>query len=62
MYSPVTGKVLQVNTTLTQKPSTLNKSAEDAGWICELEVQKDTLQKSNLLTREGYEKFCKGSQ
>jgi glycine cleavage system H lipoate-binding protein len=40
----------------------LNKSAEDGGWICELEVEKEVFQKSNLLNREDYEKFCKGSQ
>lgn len=62
VYSPVTGKVVQVNTVLVQKPSLLNKSAEDQGWICEVEIDSDTLGESNLLSREGYEKFCKSDQ
>lgn len=62
VYSPVTGKVMQVNSSLTQRPSLLNKSAEDSGWICEVETDNSVLEKSNLLSREGYEKFCKGSK
>lgn len=62
VYSPVTGKVVQVNTVLVQKPSLLNKSAEDQGWICEVEIDSNILGEANLLSREGYEKFCKSDQ
>ena len=38
LYSPVTGKVVAVNTDLDSKPEVVNQDPYGAGWIIEIEV------------------------
>ena len=38
IYSPVTGKVLAINTALDSAPETLNSDPYGAGWIFEVEI------------------------
>jgi glycine cleavage system H protein len=38
LFMPVTGKVLEFNTTLTDDPSLINSDAYGAGWIIKIEV------------------------
>lgn len=59
IYCPVTGSVSKVNSAVLQKPSLLNKSPENEGWICEIITHKSELKKSNLLTHQEYLNFCK---
>lgn len=59
VYSPVTGKVVAVNENAKSKPSLINKSPEQDGWLCEVEMTSmDEL--NNLYDGEGYRDFCKG--
>jgi glycine cleavage system H protein len=37
LYSPASGRVLQVNTALTEKPELINQDPYGEGWIFELE-------------------------
>ena len=38
LFMPVTGKVLEFNTTLTDDPSLINSDAYGAGWIIKIEI------------------------
>ena len=47
VYSPVTGKVVAVNSALADKPETINEDAYGEGWM--LVVQPDDLEQLNEL-------------
>lgn len=55
VYSPVTGKVVEVNEALRQSPSSLNQAAETAAWLFRIELSHPR-EMENLLTRESYSK------
>lgn len=59
IYSPVSGKVAQVNDKLEDAPELVNESAEDAGWICKLEVS-DAAELGALMDAAAYAEFLKG--
>lgn len=59
IYSPVAGKVLQVNDKLEDTPELVNESAEDAGWICKLELA-DEGDLGSLMDASAYDEFLKG--
>jgi glycine cleavage system H protein len=40
VYSPVTGKIVEVNTALTDKPETINEDAYGDGWILVVEAEE----------------------
>jgi glycine cleavage system H protein len=40
VYSPVTGKIVEVNTALTDKPETINEDAYGDGWIFVVEAEE----------------------
>jgi glycine cleavage system H protein len=53
VYSPVSGKVVAVNSALADKPETINEDAYGEGWI--LVVQPDSLDQLNeLLSPDEY--------
>ena len=58
IYSPVSGKVTAINETLENTPEVVNESAEEAGWICTLEIA-DPGEVKNLMTREAYDEYLK---
>ncbi|TFY83596.1 hypothetical protein EWM64_g424 [Hericium alpestre] len=57
IYSPVTGTVIAINSELDGSPSLLNKSPEDKGWLCKIEV-KDPAEVEVLMTQEEYKAHC----
>lgn len=57
VYSPVSGKVLEVNKNLEEKPELVNESPESDGWLVKLEIV-DESELSNLMDEEEYRKFC----
>lgn len=59
IYSPVSGKVLQVNDKLEDTPELVNESAEDAGWICKLELAGEG-ELESLMDASAYDEFLKG--
>jgi glycine cleavage system H protein len=59
IYAPVSGKVLQVNDKLEDTPELVNESAEDAGWICKLEVAGEG-ELGSLMDASAYDEFLKG--
>ena len=56
IFSPISGKIIEVNSDLEAKPGLINKSPYDKGWIAKIEVS-DTEEVSNLMNAEEYEKF-----
>ena len=53
VYSPVTGKVVDVNTALSDKPETINEDAYGDGWIFVVEVEEPE-QLNELLSPDDY--------
>ena len=56
IYSPLSGKVAEVNETLSSSPDLVNKSCYVDGWICRLEIS-DAGEKDNLMDSAAYEKY-----
>jgi len=58
IYSPLSGKVTSINETLENTPEVVNESAEEAGWICTLEIT-DPSETKNLMSRAEYDEYLK---
>jgi len=56
IYSPVSGKVFEVNTTLQDHPEYLNKDPYGQGWIAVIEMASPA-EMDALMTAEQYEEF-----
>jgi glycine cleavage system H protein len=56
-YSPINGKVVEVNKTLEKTPEEINKNPYDA-WIVKLKMS-DPNEVNNLMKKEAYEKIVK---
>ena len=59
IYSPVSGKVTQVNDKLEDAPELVNESAEESGWICKLEAA-DLAELGALMDAAAYAQYLKG--
>lgn len=58
VYSPVTGKVIEVNKALQTKPEIVNDECYDSGWICKIQItDKGSVQ--NLIDAAQYEIYLK---
>ena len=56
LYAPVSGKVIEVNNALLNKPDLINKDPYGEGWIIKIQVEnKEEL--DNLLDASGYKKL-----
>ena len=58
IYSPVSGRVLKVNTDIDTAPEVVNESAEEKAWMVELEIA-DAAELKNLMTKEQYDEYLK---
>ncbi|MCL4333308.1 MAG: glycine cleavage system protein GcvH [Candidatus Thermoplasmatota archaeon] len=56
-YSPITGKVIEVNKALEKTPEEINKNPYDA-WIVKLQMSKPS-EVNSLMKKEAYEKLVK---
>jgi len=55
-YSPVSGKILDVNSSLTSVPETINTDAYGAGWIVKLELSNAS-EADTLMDAAAYKEF-----
>ena len=59
IYSPLSGKIIEVNTKLESDPGLINRSCYEKGWIAKISI-KDSDERSNLMTAAEYQKFLEG--
>lgn len=58
IMTPVSGKIVDHNKVLEEKPGTINKSPESGGWLAQIELS-DITELDSLLSKEDYDKFEK---
>ena len=56
IFSPVSGKVIEVNDALDDNPETVNSDPYGAGWLVKIEV-KDASEIEALLSADAYKKL-----
>ncbi|XP_067144442.1 glycine cleavage system H protein [Centruroides vittatus] len=56
IYSPVSGKVTEINKNLEDSPGLINKSCYDEGWLFKLQLTK-VEEINSLMDEESYKKF-----
>ncbi len=61
LYSPLSGKVIEVNEELKSHPEIINSDPYEKGWIIKIELQAPTEQDS-LLSAKAYEAFLSESK
>ena len=59
VYSPLSGKVVEVNSALADKPETINEDAYGEGWLFVLE-SSDADQLAELLSPDNYAELIEG--
>ena len=58
IYSPLKGKIIEINDQLEDNPEYINENPYDAGWIIKLKIE-NTDEYKTLLTNKEYEKLIK---
>ena len=58
VYSPMAGKVIEVNTKLEDEPDLINKDCYGAGWIVKIQPD-DSTATGNLMNSKQYEQLLK---
>lgn len=61
LYSPVSGKIIEVNDALKDKPELINEDPYGRGWISKIQMN-DPTQVDKLMTAEQYAKFLKDEE
>ena len=56
ILTPMSGKIIEANDVLQEKPGTINKSPEGEGWIARIQV-KDKGEMEKLMSTDEYAKF-----
>lgn len=56
IMSPVSGKIVEANNVLEEKPGTINASPEDEGWLAKIEIA-DAEEVEKLMDAEAYRAF-----
>ncbi len=59
VYSPVTGRVTEVNSALAERPELINEDCYNTGWICKIKIA-DAESVKNLMDSHQYEEYLKG--
>jgi len=61
LYSPVSGKVIEVNTTLDDSPEIVNEDPYGDGWLIRLEMA-DAQELEELMTAEQYQAYVEAEK
>jgi glycine cleavage system H protein len=59
VVAPVSGRVIEVNEGLSNKPELLNDDPYEKGWICKIEINNPSEYES-LMSATEYEFYCAG--
>ena len=57
IYTPISGKIININIELEDDPSLINISPLDKGWIVQIESE-DNINDLNLMNNKDYIKHC----
>ncbi|MCG5053547.1 MAG: glycine cleavage system protein GcvH [Myxococcales bacterium] len=60
LFAPLTGRVVKVNTPLSDSPEYVNEDPYDQGWLVQIEVASAS-ETGKLMTAEAYETFVRDS-
>uniref|UniRef100_A0A8D0C6I7 Glycine cleavage system H protein n=1 Tax=Salvator merianae TaxID=96440 RepID=A0A8D0C6I7_SALMN len=58
LYSPLTGEVTEINTSLAENPGLVNKSCYEDGWLIKMTVDNPS-ELDELMSEDAYEKYIK---
>lgn len=61
IYSPLTGKVIEVNEALEEAPELVNSDPYDDGWFFKLKIS-DAEELNGLLSAEDYTEVCEAEE
>jgi glycine cleavage system H protein len=61
IMTPVTGKIVDHNKTLEEKPNEINKDPEGSAWLAKIEVA-ELNELDNLMDKEGYTNFTEKAE
>jgi len=59
IYTPISGKVIEVNNNLLDKPELVNDSPYEDGWIAKVEIS-DPSELERLMDAEEYRRYIEG--
>ena len=57
IYSPVTGEIVQVNASLSEKPETMNQDPYGTGWVAKIKVTNLAADRAHLMDPAAYTDF-----
>ena len=56
VYSPVTGRILEVNSSLSDAPETINQDPYVKGWMVKVKLE-DSTELHNLMSADDYKRY-----
>jgi len=59
IYTPLSGKIISVNTKTADSPEIVNSSPYGDGWLIRIEMENPGTEQENLMKPEDYEKYLK---
>ncbi len=59
VYSPVSGKIIELNEKLLEDPAIVHEQPYDSGWFAKIETTSLGLEKQKLMTSEQYQNYIK---
>ncbi len=59
IYSPISGKVTEINTELEAAPEKVNEDCYNSGWFCKMQIT-DPSSTKDLMDAKQYEEYLKG--
>jgi glycine cleavage system H protein len=59
VFTPITGKIIEVNEKLTENPELLNKDPYDEGWIMKVHLTNLKKDLEKLMTAQQYEDYVR---
>lgn len=61
VFTPISGKIVEVNETLNDSPELVSEQPEGEGWLVKFEAE-DLKSFDELMNREQYEEFVKSEE
>lgn len=58
---PASGKIVEANSALEEKPTDVNKSPEDQAWMAKIEIS-DASELEGLMDENGYKQFTESEE